>query len=387
MTYKDFSTVKNTAAEIAQTVLKSNSQRIDANAEWPRESIEALLKAGLGGLVVDRKYGGLGYGQSGLAVICEILAGSCASTALCFGMHCVASAMISARATKYQVENYLKPIVAGTHLTTLALSEPSSGAHFYIPETKLFSNNSPDYMLEGEKTFITNGSYADSYIVSTVTGEEEAPMGEFSCVIVPGNKEGLIWGEVWKGFGMRGNSSRSLKLDKVKISKDDLLGEEGAQIWFIFNIVAPYFLTAMAGTYLGIASAAFKDAKEHVAKRSHSATGTDLKSLSFLQHKIGVLYARLESVRRLLYYAAQQSDSSQPDSDVLIFSAKAEVADAAVFICNEALTIAGGIGYRENSNFSRYLRDVRASHVMAPTTDVLRIWAGRALLDQPLLGE
>ncbi|MBW3648767.1 MAG: acyl-CoA dehydrogenase, partial [Actinobacteria bacterium] len=310
----------------------------------------------------------------------------CASTALCFGMHCVAAAVIAAKATECQRVRYLEPIAAGEHLSTLTLSEPGTGSHFWLPQTELRRRDG-GYVVTGSKTFVTNGGHADSYVVSTVATEVDAPVGEFSCVVVDGEAPGLQWTSGWDGLGMRGNSSRSVELRDVAVDEDALLGEAGDQIWYVFNVVAPYFLVAMAGTYLGVAAGAFEDARLHVTGRRFTHDGTRLAQQPLIQHRVGQLWANVERSRQLLLHAADAGERGDPMALPALASAKAEVADCAVTVTNEAMTLAGGIGYREHGSLGRRLRDARAAHVMSPTTDLLRLWSGRALLGEHLLAD
>lgn len=373
--------------EIARTVVAGNAARVDQMAQWPEEAIRTLQNAGLAGLTVPEEFGGLGHGSFAVAQVCEILGQECASTAMCFGMHLVGSAVLSAKATPDQQIRYLRPIVEGRHLTTLSLSETGTGSQFYIPRTCLDAVSVDLYRANGSKAFVTNGGYADSYVVSTVASDPNGPLGQFSCVAIPATAEGLRWGQPWSGLGMRGNSSMSLDLDEVVVPRIDLLGEEGDQIWYVFQVVCPFFLMAMTGTYLGIAGAALEEARNHLLKREYSETGGGLSELPIAQHRLGCLWGTLERTRRLCYHAASSFDAGDPDALPAVFTAKAEVADCAIDIVNEAMTLCGGIAYRGGSKLHRLLRDARASHVMAPTTDVLRLWTGRALLGKPILGQ
>jgi len=383
---QDLESILERIQEIAKDVVASNAEMTDRDAIWPEAGIRALQQAGLGGLTVPEEFGGLGQGSFGVAQACEILGQECASTAMCFCMHCVGTAVLSAKATHDQRERYLLPIIEGRHLTTLSLSEAGTGSHFYIPHTKLEAVSTDMYRVTGDKTFVTNGGYADSYVVSTVAADPDAPEGQFSCIVVPEEAEGLHWGKPWDGLGMRGNSSRALELEQVMVPRKDLLGEEGDQIWYVFQVVAPYFLMAMSGTYLGIASAALEIARNHLIKRHYSDKGSSLSQVTVLQHRLGTLWGMLERTRRLAYYAAASFDAGNPDALPAVFTTKAEVADCAVDIVNEVMTITGGMAYREGSKLHRLLRDARAAHVMAPTTDLLRVWTGRTLLGQPILG-
>jgi len=372
--------------QITHEVIAPHASAVDREGRWPEPSLRTLQKAGLGGLVVPRANGGLGLGLLALAQVCEIIGKECASTALCFGMHCVGSAVIAAKATPFQQQHFLEPIVRGEHLTTLAISEPGSGSHLYLTQTECIEAGSGQFRITGTKAFVTSGGHADSYVISVMSPDSSSP-GEFSCLMVPGTTPGLIWGEPWAGIGMRGNASRTLDLRATVVPGECLLGEAGDQLWYVFEVVAPYFLMAMAGTYLGLATAALDQARGHLTARRYAHNASTLSQQPVLQHRLGDLWAKVERTRRLIYHAATEGDYGGSEALPAIMSAKAEVADCVVDVTNAAMTLMGGIGYRESSLMDRYLRDARAAHVMTPTTDLLRLWTGRTLLGQPLLGE
>lgn len=383
----DIHALIQTAKEIANDVVSKEALLADKDGLWVSESMRVLSEARLTALNVPIDCGGHGQGLYALARICEELGKSYSSVGLCFGMHCVGSAVIAAKATDWQKKTYLEPIAKGLHLTTLALSEPGTGAHFYIPQTSLLPLSEHHFVLNGSKTFITNGGHVDSYVVSTAAASDDASAEQFSCVVVDKELEGMQWGEPWKGFGMRGNSSCSLQLNNVPIGPRQILGEQGDQLWYVFNVVAPYFLIAMSGTYLGIAGRALEEVQNALSKRTYSHNGASLAQVSILQHRLGCLWAKVERTRQLIYHAALSGDASDTAALPSLLAAKAEVAGCAVDTVNEAMTLAGGIGYRENGLLGMLLRDARAAHVMSPTTDILYTWIGRALLDQPLLSD
>lgn len=374
------------ADEIGRDVLAPRAAEVDREARWPEEGIRTLLDAELGGLVVPAEAGGWGLGLEAVARVGESLGVHCASTSLCFGMHCVGTAVIAAKATAHQRSRYLETIAAGRHLTGLALSEPGTGSHFYVPRTRLLRQDGR-LVVEGKKSFVTSGGHADSYVLSVVAEEEDVPYGEFSCLLVDADTDGLRWGEPWEGLGMRGNDSRDLRLERVEVPEENLLGEEGDQIWYVFEVVAPYFLMAMAGTYLGIAEAALDRARRHLSSRVLAHSGEPLSHVSVLQSRLGELWGRLQATRQLVHHAGATADAAGADALELIMAAKAEVADVATDTVNGALTLMGGAAYQEKGAMGRHLRDVRAAHVMSPTTTLLRSWLGRSLLGLPLLTE
>lgn len=372
---------------LVQEHVAPRAEQVDRDGAWPAEGMRALLDAGFGGLVAPREVDGLGYRLRGLIEACEIIAHACSSTALCFGMHCVGTAVLAAKATEYHKETFLRPIARGEHLTTLALSELGTGSHFYFPMAEIRHDGDKGFRLKGSKSFVTNGGFADSYVVSTVSTEHDQIAGEFSCVLVREGTEGMKWGGPWLGLGMRGNSSRTLELDNVPVPPEHLLGEEGDQIWYFFHVVTPYFLAAMAGTYLGIAGEAFNEARRHLQNRSYGHSGQRLSEIPIVQHRLGTIWASVERTRQLVYFAASEGDAGGPAALPALASAKAEVADCSIAVVNEVMTLAGGRAYSDGSKLGRMLRDARAAHVMAPTTDMLRTWTGRALLGQPILSD
>ena len=375
--------LKARAEEVAQTTLAPQAEMVDRDCVWPADSMRALADAGLMGLHVPARLEGHEQGLLPLAMIAETLAKACSSSALCYGMHCVATAVIAAKATTDQEEGYLRPIARGDHITTLSLAEAGSGAHLFLTETEL-RRDGDSYVINGTKQFVTSGGHADSYVVSTMASTP-TETGEFSCIIVDRTAPGTSWLAPWRGMGMRGNSSRGLQLRQARVPAGNLLGGEGDQIWYVFEVIAPYFLVAMAGTYLGIAQAALDATMQHLHERRYSFSSQSLAELGPLQERLAAMWTAVERSRLLIYRAAQLGDLGAPEALPAIFACKIEVAETAVRVTDDAMSLCGGMAYRENAALARLLRDARASHVMAPTSTMLRQWTGRALLGQPLI--
>lgn len=375
------------ADEIGTSISSAERVEADEKGTWVKHSMKALQEQNLTSLVVPAESGGMGQGLYALARVCETLGTHYASVGLCYGMHCVGTAVIAAKATSWQKQHYLEAIANGKHLTTLALSEGGTGAHFYIPQTSLMPISEKSLLINGVKTFVTNGGQVDSYVLSTMAASDEANPELFSCIVLDGDTPGMQWGKEWDGLGMRGNSSRTLTLNNVTIENKQVLGNPGDQLWYVFNVVAPYFIISMSGTYLGIAERALREARDILLKRHYSHNGVHLAQVSILQHRLGELWARVERTRTLIYNAAHQGDTGSPHATLSLLAAKAEVASCCVDTVNDVLTLAGGVGFANNSLLGLLLRDARAAHVMAPTTDMLYTWIGRTLLDQPILSE
>lgn len=376
--------LKATVEGIVERVVAPEAERVDRDCVWPAHSMKALAEAGLFGLQVPEQFGGHGQGMLALSVATEAIGKACPSSALCFGMHCVGTAVIAAKATSFQQDHYLRAIARGEHMTTLALSESGTGAHFYLPETRLTADGR-HYLVDGTKQFVTNGGHADSYVVSTLCANELSEAGDFSCLIVDHDTPGVEWQQAWHGFGMRGNSSRAMRLQQARVENNRLLGEQGDQVWYVFEVVAPFFLMAMAGTYMGIAQAALEAAGEHLRARRFSHSGDSLRDIETLQTRYADMWISVQKTRALIREAARRGDLGDPEALPFILASKADAGETAVRVTNDAMTICGGGAYRENSRVSQMLRDARASHVMSPTTDMLKVWTGKSLLGLPML--
>jgi isovaleryl-CoA dehydrogenase len=171
----------------------------------------------------------------------------------------------------------------------------------------------------------------------------------------------------------------------VKVPGANLLGVEGDQIWYVFEVVAPYFLIAMSGVYLGIAKAALELTIARLQSRTHDHTGQALQSISALSDQVGEIWAAIARTRQLVHHAARLGDAGSSQASIALFAAKIEVAQTVVAVTNSAMMLAGGLGYQENDRLARLLRDAQAAHVMSPTTHLLKGWLGRAVLGLPLL--
>lgn len=372
------------AAQIAAEVLAPNAEAVDDGARWPAEGMRALADSGLLALHLPKHLGGHDLGTVALAAVTEELGKACSSTAMCFGMHSVAAKVLACRATPDQEERYLRPIAEGRHISSLALSEPGTGTFFFLPRVQM-RDGGDVFIMDGEKSFVTSGGHADSYVISAVPPGAEIDPGAFTCLAVDAGTPGLEWQAPWNGFGMRGNSSRNVRLTGARVPKANLLGAEGDQIWYVFEVVAPYFVIAMSSVYVGIAQAALDHAIENLKTRRHVHTGETLSDAPLLWADVANAWIEIEATRQLVHHAARQVDAGDPAAPLSLFAAKAKVGKTVNEVTEIALRLSGGRGYSDTGRVSRLHRDARAASIMAPTTHLLQTWLGRSLLGLPLL--
>jgi len=322
--------LQDLARQVVEAEVAPRASDVDREARWPAHSMKAFARAGLMGLQVPGALGGHGEGLLALSVLTETIGRACPSSALCFGMHCVGTAVIAAKASPRHEERYLGPIARGEHITTLSLSESGSGTHFYLPRTRAIEDGDA-FIVEGEKQFVTNGGHADSYVVSVAPAAVDGPQaGDFSCLVVDRGTAGIEWQQPWAGLGMRGNDSRGMRLARARVPRDNLLGAQGDQLWYVFEVVAPYFLMAMAGTYLGIAQSALEAAGTHLRGRRYAHSGESLADADILQHRYASMWMTVEKTRALVREAALRGDAGHAEALPFILACKADAAEAAV---------------------------------------------------------
>ena len=249
-----------TARELAEKVLALNAASVDKERRFPEENFAALKKAGLMGLLVPKQYGGHEASFETFTSVMEVIGEACATTAMCYLMHNCGTAVMVRYAVGEQRERMLPPAGEGEKIATLAFSEAANGAHFYQPSIQAVRDGK-NYLLNGKKSFVTNGSYADYYMVVTKAPDDMEGLNIFA---VEKNTPNLSFSGEWDGIGMTGNSSIVMELKDAPVPGRNLIGKEGTGLDVIFaDLVAPVFIPGLSAVNIGIARAAMNTAIEH----------------------------------------------------------------------------------------------------------------------------
>lgn len=376
MTAEDRDALVDQAWSIAEKI-HTTAGELDAQRAFPAPHLETLADAGLLGLMISPDLGGKGGDLLSLALICEAVGWGAGSTGLCYLMHLCGTAVIAAKATDAQADRWLKPAAAGDILATLAFSERTSGAHFYMPEISALAAKGA-FRLVGKKSFVTSGGHADLYPVLVNASQDPG----LDILVLEADDPGISFQGSWDGIGMTGNSSIQLILDEVKVGPDRLIGGEGAGQELVFNVVAPTFLIGLAGVNLGIAQAALDDTIEHVKTRKNA--GGTLAELPTMQTQIAEMTMITEQARALLASAAKAADAGDEAALPLVMQSKIAATEAVIEVTGRAMEACGGIAYSRALPIERYWRDGRAGSVMAPTNEVLKQWVGKLATGLPL---
>lgn len=359
------------------------ADEIDRTRQFPRQNIQRLGECGLLGLLVPREYGGAGAGVSQMARILETMAQSCASTAMVTLMHYCGTAVIAAKAGGALKQELLPAIARGEHLTTLAFSEAGSGGHFYMPVSEARANGN-GLRLTAQKTFVTSAGEANSYVVSTRKPGAAGP-SEIDLYLIAKGAKGFEVGKPFEGLGLAGNASAPVKLVGVKLEPGERLGAQGSGFETMMQVVLPHFLVGVAAVSLGIAGAAFQAATAHVTARKYEhANGANLAAIPRVQFLTAEMAMELRSARAYLGETIRRVESNDPEAMLDLLGVKASAAEAALAVASRAMTLGGGSAYGRRGGLERIFRDAQAASVMAPATDVLKEFLGKACLGVPL---
>jgi alkylation response protein AidB-like acyl-CoA dehydrogenase len=309
-------------------------------------------------------------------VVCR-LAGVCGSTAMVVLMHYTGTALLD----RYGDEGVREAIGAGQHLTTLAFSEAGSRSQFWAP---LSSATRVDggIRLDARKSWITAAGEADSYVWSSRPVGSEGPM---SLWLVPAKAPGLSAPGDFDGLGLRGNRSAPVEASGVVVPEHAALGPDGAGLELAMQVILPWFLVLSGAFSVGLMEAVTAESGAHL-------TGTRLEHLD--RRLIDEPLARVDHAR--MRVATDQAAAFVADAVTAIaagreeaplraLEVKAAAGEAAVVVTELAMKVCGGAAFRKELGIERHFRDARAARVMAPTTDALLDFVGRAINGMALL--
>jgi alkylation response protein AidB-like acyl-CoA dehydrogenase len=369
--------------KLSQETLRANADRIDQSRQFPRENLAALGKSGVLGLLVPKQFGGAGAGLAEMSQVIDTQGQNCASTAMVTLMHFCATAVIATKASDELKQQLLPAISRGEHLSTLAFSEAGSGGHFYAPVSEVRQSGSQK-TLSAQKSFVTSAGEADSYVVSARKAGAAGPT-ESNLYLIPKGTAGFTAQGRFEGLGLAGNASAPMTLADVAIDDKTRLGPEGTGFQTMLELVLPHFQIGVASVSAGIASAAFQAITARVGARKYEhAGGASLASIPRVQFLVAEMAIELDSMRAYLGETIRRAAASDPAAMLYVLGVKVKAADACLNIVSRAMTLGGGWAFGRRGGLERMFRDAQAAAVMAPASDVLKDFVGKACLGLPL---
>jgi alkylation response protein AidB-like acyl-CoA dehydrogenase len=361
---------------VVQSVVTPAAVPIDETGSFPREAMHALGEQGLLGLISAAEAGGMGQAHRAAALAVERVARECASTAMVLCMHYAATAVIEAHGPL----EVRQAIAAGKHLTTLAFSEAGSRSHFWAPLSTATAQNGYAH-LEARKGWVTSAGEADSYVWSSRPLRAE---GASTIWLVPANAEGLSIPARFNGLGLRGNASSPVTAQDVTIPRAAMLGADGEGFGVMMQTVLPYFQLMSAAFSIGTMEAATGKAAAHVAGTKLDHLSQALADLPTVRAYVARMRVKTDMARALLLDTLAALEGDRPDAMLRVLEVKAAAGEASTEVTDLAMRVCGGAAFRKEVGVERHFRDARAATVMAPTTDVLYDFIGRAACGLPL---
>jgi alkylation response protein AidB-like acyl-CoA dehydrogenase len=298
----------------------------------------------------------------------------CASAAMVYLMHLCGCACYVAHPKGH--EETLKQAARGEHLSTLAWSEKGSRSHFWAPVSQAEAKNG-NVTLRASKSWVTSAGEANGYVVSTRTAGSQDAMDTVLYLLLK-DDPGLKVSGAWNSLGMRGNASSPMTLENCEISSERALCEPGKGFPRMLEIL-PWFSLGNAAISSGIAEAATQATIAHVTKAPLEHLGSRLADLPILRARLAQMRIDTDRARAFLGATLDAVESGAPNAMLLVLASKAAGSEAAVNVTDRAMQTCGGAAFSKHLTLERNFRDARAAGIMAPTSDVLHEFIGRAL--------
>ena len=369
--------IKQTAREFAENQLLPGVIDRDKNGIYPKEQVEQMKKMGFMGMMVDPKYGGGGMDTLSYVLAMEEISKVDASCAVIMSVN---SSLVGWGLEKYgteaQKEKYLRALASGELLGAFCLSEPEAGSDATHQRTTA-EDKGDHYILNGIKNWITNGKYADIYLVIAQTHPEKQHHG-INAFIVEADSEGISTGEKEDKMGIRASDTCSVMFDNVKVPRENRIGEDGFGFKFAMSTLDGGRI-GIAAQALGIATGAYERALEYSKERE--AFGVKLYKHQDVAFKLADMATELEAARLLIHQAASDKDAGRP-YDISGSMAKLYAAETAMKVTTEAVQIHGGYGYVREYHVERMMRDAKITQIYEGTSESQKLVISRYILNE-----
>jgi alkylation response protein AidB-like acyl-CoA dehydrogenase len=367
-----------TADEVTRDVIQPLAAKIDEEARFPKENIDAMRKAGLLALVSGKGVGGHGQGLRAGVAVAERIARDCPSTAMVVIMHYIATTVIE----KHGSEAMRKSIAQEGKLTTLAFSEFGSRSHFWLPVSTA-TKSADGIRLNAAKQLITSSGVCDIYVWSSKPAAAE---GLSSLWAVPADAKGLTIPKPYVGLGLRGNCSAPITARDVLIPEGNRLGEDGKGFDVMMGVVLPYFSLQNCAVSAGMMGGVLARTVTHVTNSKYSYDGSKIADLPQVRGHVAKMQLKIDLVRGLLLDALDAIEQGREDATLRVLESKLAGAETSLEVHDLAMRVCGGAAFRKDVGVERFFRDSRAAGVMAPVSDALYEFIGKAVCGMPVFG-
>ena len=366
--------IQETIRRFAQEELAPVAEDLDYAEEFARENFRRMADLGLTGMVLPAEYGGSGSDEISLAIAIEEIAKACASTADILDAHLILCAgPIYHWGSKEQRKLFLPSLAKGEKIGSYAITEPDAGSDIGNVKTKAVKDGD-FYILNGQKTFITNGDVCDIIVVFAVI-PELAPRG-MTAFIVEEGMPGFAKGKKFRKLGMHAATNAELFFDNCRVPEANLLGEKGQGMKIALSTLDSGRI-GIAAQAVGIAQAVLEKCTEYSKIRVQF--GAPIFKNQAISWKLADMATEIEAARFLVYSAASLADNGKPFSKNAAM-AKLFASELAMKATTWGIQIFGGYGYMMEYPMQRYFRDAKLTEIYEGTSEVQRMVISRAVL-------
>ncbi|HYA43061.1 MAG TPA: acyl-CoA dehydrogenase family protein [Syntrophobacteraceae bacterium] len=366
--------IQQEAYKFAVREFTTIAKEYDREEKYPKHVWETACENGFIGAWIPEQYGGSGAGFLANLIITEQFAridlGISLITAAPFGAE-----NIYLHGSEEQKKAYLPRLVAGEIIFAGAYTEPNAGTDVAGIRTRAVRDGN-EYVINGSKMFITNGTICDYMVALCVTNPEAKRHNRLSLIIVDANLPGVIRNKIHGKLGIRASDTAEIVFEDVRVPVENLVGEEGRgfyQLMDFFNTTR----AMVAGQGVGLAQGALDKAARYVQERT--AFGGPLANLQGVQLQLGEMATRVELARQLAYKAAWQIDQGKIDPK-LSAMAKFYAGETAVWVADKALQLHGGYGYIDEYDVQRFYRDAKILEIYEGVKEAEKLTIARHVL-------
>ncbi|MFO8116359.1 MAG: acyl-CoA dehydrogenase family protein [Halorubrum sp.] len=380
--------------KFADEEIRPVATEYDVAEEYPHEVMEKAAEMGLLAPHVPVEYGGVGYSSVENAILTEELFAADPGIGLCVSSAGFGAEALMEFGTDEQKERVLPEVTAGDAVMGSAISEPQAGSDVTSVATRAekrearsasersgsaAEKDGDEWVINGSKMWITNGTVADYFVVVCETDPEiDDRYSGYSQILVEGDRDGLTRDKITGKLGIRASDTAELRFDDVRVPEENLIGQRGMgflQLMQFFDETR----TAVAAQGVGIARGAAERALAYAEEREQF--DRPISDFQAIKHKLAEMHTNTEAARWLTYRSAWAVDNEAGDLTALASMAKEFASRVAVDVADEAVQIHGGAGFVNDHDVERLYRDAKITQIYEGTTEIQKNIIARELLD------
>jgi acyl-CoA dehydrogenase len=365
------------AYKFAVKEIEPVAQKADEEEKYTPEIRKKAGENGLIGCWISEEHGGAGVGFLGNTIITEQISRVCMGIGLNITASPFGCENIYYYGTEEQKQKYFPAICAGETVCAGAYTEPNAGTDVAGYKTRAVQDGN-DFVITGNKMFITNGTVCDWMVVQAITDPDQKVHKSFSQFIVPADAPGIVRTKIKGKLGIRASDTAEIALDSVRVPKENLIGKRGDG----FHQLMHFFDTTrvmVAAQGLGLSQACLDESVKYCKERT--VFGKPLGSFQITLQKLAEMWIKIEALRTITYKASWLLDSGKPDYH-LSAMAKYLSGQTAVFCANLAVELHGGYGYIEEYKVQKFYRDAKILELYEGTKEAEVMTLGKVLLSQ-----